>query len=42
MRYYEIINVEGIIDFELAEIECINVVNFGNYSLVLYVKEQEN
>lgn len=33
LRYYEIINVGGIIGFELVEIECVNVVNFGNYSL---------
>lgn len=26
-RDYEIINVEGIIAFELIEIECLNVVN---------------
>ena len=44
---YEMINViidyrTIITDFELVEIECLNVVDLGNCSLVLHLKMQEN
>lgn len=34
MRYnYELTNVRGIIDFELVEIECLAITDFGNCNL---------